>query len=221
MESEATQNRTTDDVQAEIVQARQEQESTREELRTLRSEQSRAVGGLAGLVTALLARLLMTVTGLAVVGISLVFAFFDEDQVHMTDDYAAIVAGTTLGAFVLSWFEVHYILKRMEKTATSSDLEYRDKRRDLVAWLRILVGWLTVWLAQALSIFLVALWASIEHHGPARWVVWYSLLTVGGSVLMLFSTGMRRLMEASFEVTSLALRDHADEPSGEVETEQT
>ncbi|MGW3461462.1 hypothetical protein ACWDE9_18545 [Streptomyces olivaceoviridis] len=215
MESEATQNRSAGDVEAEITEMQQEQQRLEEEIRILRSQQSSVVGGLAGLVTVLLARVLMIVASLAVVGIPLVFAFFDEDRLHMTDDYAAIVSGTTVGAFVLSWFEVHYILKRMEKTATVGALEYHDRRRGLAGWVRILAAWVAVWLAQTVSIFLVALWASIEDHGPARWLVWYSWLTAGGSVLMLFSTGMRRLMEASIEMTSTALSNYVEEPGGE------
>ncbi|MEV5264809.1 hypothetical protein [Streptomyces werraensis] len=127
-------------------------------------------------------------------GVPLTFYVWDDDSLRMTDDYAAIIGGLTVGAFVVSFFEVHFVTQGVQLSVDRKGASLRWRVSEMRFFNCLLAVYLCVWLAQLTSLSLVALWASIENHGPATWLAWYSWITAGYSLTLLFVSGVSRIV---------------------------
>ncbi|MFJ5548578.1 hypothetical protein [Streptomyces sp. NPDC093225] len=155
------------------------------------------------------------------------FALFDDDRLRMSDDYAAINAGASVAILLIGTVDFHLSLKAAKGLISAGPLDevVRQEgaktrtRGDLVRRKIKLMGiWLLACVTLAVSIFLMALWAAIENHGPARWLAWYSWLSAGvGLATVLIATGDKLVDEAHDVLALVRLRPSAP-PSTTPET---
>lgn len=118
--------------------------------------------------------------GLAVVGTLWLF-FFSGRQLRMTDDYAAISSAALFGLLVLLLVEQHLQLKKalelLEKQRESGkDVAHIDQR--LLDRSRSTVMFYLTVVIMSGALVLTCLWASVDHHGPARWLAWLTWMSI-------------------------------------------
>ncbi|MFC9916608.1 hypothetical protein [Streptomyces sp. NPDC059862] len=132
------------------------------------------------------------------------FALFDDDRLRMSNDYAAINATISLAILLIGVVDMHFHVSKAKALAAAGPLTAiarRGRRRnrtfqDLIeSHMTTLANWAIACASLAVSLILMALWAAIEDHGPARWLAWYSLVSVGFSLGVVLMTCMDKLVE--------------------------
>ncbi|MFB7867397.1 hypothetical protein [Streptomyces sp. NPDC056069] len=142
--------------------------------------------------------LLMEIAGmLLLLGIPSAFGMWDDDRLHMTDDYAAITAGASVTVLLICVVELHLAAGRAKQSVVANDsvpLDYDLTRPEdqMVRNFSHTIWWLLACLVLCVSLLLTALWAAIEDHGPARWVAWTTLLSTAFGLLTVLSMYMSR-----------------------------
>ncbi|MFF4053265.1 hypothetical protein ACFYZ5_42255 [Streptomyces chartreusis] len=144
----------------------------------------------------------------------LMFAVVDDDQLRMSDDYAALVAGIILAVLLIAVVDIHFNIGKVRALAVSgkplTTVVVQSRRRarthaDIIrGHMQSMYTWLVTCAVLIVCLVLLALWAAIEDHGPARWLAWLSLMTAswGLSVVVLVSVGDKLLPEV-YEVMQL------------------
>lgn len=164
--------------------------------------------------------------GLAIISVLFVvpitFAVADDDQLRMSDDYAALVAGINLAVLFIAVVDMHFNIGKVKALAVSGKplttvaVQTRRGTRTQADMIRghmqSMYTWLVTCAALIVSLVLLALWVAIEDHGPARWLAWLSLITAswGLCVVVLVSVGDKLLPEV-YEV--MQLLHHAESRS--------
>ncbi|MFI9297039.1 hypothetical protein [Streptomyces gardneri] len=134
---------------------------------------------------------------LLLLGIPLAFGLWDDDRLHMTDDYAAITAGVSVTVLLICVVELHLAAGRAKGSVeanSSMPLDYDLARPEdqMVRNFSHTIWWLAACVFLCVSLLLTALWAAIEDHGPARWVAWTTLLSTAFGLLTVLSMYMSR-----------------------------
>lgn len=148
--------------------------------------------------------------------IPLTFALFDEDRLRMSDDYAAITASVSLAILLIGVVDLHFnVSKARELVAagpvTETARTWRTRRnpggktrQDLIkAHISTMRQWLTTSALLTVSLVLMALWAAIEDHGPARWLAWYSLLAASWGLATVLLACVEKLQEPLYDLFDL------------------
>ncbi|QPK50110.1 hypothetical protein H4W23_39650 [Streptomyces gardneri] len=109
---------------------------------------------------------------LLLLGIPLAFGLWDDDRLHMTDDYAAITAGVSVTVLLICVVELHLAAGRAKGSVeanSSMPLDYDLARPEdqMVRNFSHTIWWLAACVFLCVSLLLTALWAAIEDHGPA------------------------------------------------------
>ncbi|MFK0121632.1 hypothetical protein [Streptomyces sp. NPDC090994] len=155
-----------------------------------------------------------------------VFALFDDDQVRMSDDYAAVNAAASLGILLIGVVDMHFNVSRAKELAATAagrldavagrtlrrTYTYEDLIRTHVDGLG---NWLFCCAVQTLSLGLVGLWAAIEDHGPARWLAWLSLCSACYGLATVLLTALFKLRDGILGLFELLPNDEEQEPPQE------
>ncbi|MEQ6028066.1 hypothetical protein SOM70_36545 [Streptomyces salinarius] len=158
------------------------------------------------------------------------FALFDDDELRMSDDYAALVSAISLAVLLIAVVDIHFSVSKARALAASGqpltavakrrrrgDRTYGDLIRDHMETLSV---WLTTCAFLITSLALLTLWAAIEDHGPARWLAWYSFLAASYGLSVVVMAGVRKVIPEVQEVLDLVRAMPSDTPANPAGTAQ-
>ncbi|MFF9090504.1 hypothetical protein ACF1BE_29750 [Streptomyces sp. NPDC014991] len=126
------------------------------------------------------------------VGISVAFAVGDDDQLRMSDDFAAMTSAALALLLTLGFLEMERSVKQAQSMADAQLAAARsgiplpqtdevlapETRNGVTLGVTILLIWLAAAVLMGSALVLIFLWAAIDGHGPARWLAWYVLVSI-------------------------------------------
>ncbi|MGX5397528.1 hypothetical protein ACWLMY_37665 [Streptomyces anulatus] len=154
------------------------------------------------------------------------FAILGGYSLRMSDDYAAITAGAIVALILLAVVEMHVALGKTRDAfiavSTAQQNGDQDAEKEALFRRKDLANRTFIWSISlsmlAVALVLTALWAAISDHGPARWLAWFSWVSICFGVGHLLASAFHLFSDGFMEISKLYGRIESNEASGNIDT---